>query len=252
MIGIVAAAGLRRRPGAFDPLDELAEVAAHEQLWLHVDAAHGGGVALSLGNRHKLAGIERADSIVWDAHKLMMMPALVTAVLFKERGHADEAFAQQASYLFLGEPIPEERWFDLGTRTLECTKRMMAIEVWSALRVRGEEFFGEVVDRLIVLAATLAGKLEQAADFELALYPELNIVCATATAPPAWSWGRRPRRAQSRTLRQRVVEDGRFYIVGAQLPDGYYLRSTIMNPLIEPSDFDELIEHLRLLMRPMP
>ena len=51
----------------------------------------------------------------------------------------------------------------------------------------------------------------------------------------------------NKALRQRVVEDGRFYIVGTQLPNGYFLRSTIMNPLIEPTDFDELLEHLRTL-----
>ncbi len=53
--------------------------------------------------------------------------------------------------------------------------------------------------------------------------------------------------AHNRALRQRVVEDGRFYIVGTQLADGYYLRSTIMNPLIEPADLDALLAHLRSL-----
>jgi L-2,4-diaminobutyrate decarboxylase len=124
---------------------------------------------------------------------------------------------------------------------------MMAIEVWSALRVHGEDFFNDIIDRLIVLAAELAAKLDAAADFELALQPELNIVC----------YRHRPRNLQpgpaldahNRALRQRVVEDGRFYIVGTQLPGGYYLRSTIMNPLTEPSDFDDLLGHLRELCR---
>ena len=243
VIGIVAAAG-STATGAFDPLDDLAEVAERHRLWLHVDAAHGGGVALSRGHRHKLAGIERADSVVWDAHKLMMMPALVTAVLFKDARHAYEAFAQQASYLFQA-AAPEDTWWDLGTRTLECTKRMMAIEVWATLRVHGEDWFGEVVDRLIVLAATLASKLEEAPDFELAMYPELNIVCYRYRPP-----GVEPGHlldTHNRALRQRVVEDGRFYVVGTDLPGGFFLRSTIMNPLIEPTDFDELLEHLREL-----
>ena len=54
---------------------------------------------------------------MWDAHKLLMMPALVTAVLFKREAHAYEAFAQQASYLFAG-THPDETWWDLGQRTL--------------------------------------------------------------------------------------------------------------------------------------
>jgi L-2,4-diaminobutyrate decarboxylase len=235
VIGIVAAAS-STATGAFDPLHDLADLAEREGLWLHVDAAHGGGAALSSTLRGKLAGIERADSIVWDAHKMMMMPALVTAVLFKRGGHAYEAFAQQASYLFAA-AAPEDTWWDLGTRTLECTKRMMSIEVWTALRVHGEKLFGDIVDRLCALTRTFAERIRASDDFELALEPELNIVCY------------RHKTADNRALRQRVVEDGRFYIVGTQLPGGYHLRSTIMNPLIEPSDFDDLLTHLRTLCR---
>ncbi|NVB81274.1 MAG: pyridoxal-dependent decarboxylase [Kofleriaceae bacterium] len=246
IVGIVAAAG-STATGAFDPLDELADLAAREGLWLHVDAAHGGGAAMSEAQRHKLRGIERADSVVWDAHKLLMMPALITAVLFKDGSHAYEAFAQQASYLFAN-AAPEETWYDLGTRTLECTKRAMAIEVWSTLRVHGEQLFGDIIDRLVGLAGELAARVVAAPDFELALVPELNIVCyrhrPAGIAPgPALD-------AHNRALRQRVVEDGRFYIVGTQLPGGYHLRSTIMNPLSEPTDFDDLISHLRVLSQP--
>jgi L-2,4-diaminobutyrate decarboxylase len=242
VIGLIAAAG-STVTGAFDPLDELAEVAARHRLWLHVDAAHGGGVALSPAHRHKLRGIERADSVVWDAHKLLMMPALVTGVLFKRQGHAYEAFAQEASYLFARTP-PDETWWDLGQRTLECTKRMMAIELWCALRVHGEAWFGQVVDRLFALAQTLAGEVAAAPDFELALAPEANIVCYRHR--PA---GVTDLDAHNRALRQRVVEDGRFYVVGTALPAGYHLRSTIMNPLSEPSDARALLDHLRGLCR---
>jgi len=191
---------------------------------------------MSPTHRGMLAGIERADSIVWDAHKLMMMPALVTAVLFKQGQHAYEAFAQRASYLF-AEARPETHWWDLGTRTLECTKRAMAVELWTALRVHGEEWFGAVIDRQVALTRAFAAKIAAAPEFELALQPDLNIICF------------RHRTADNRALQQRVVEDGRFYIVGTMLGDTYYLRATIMNPLTEESDFDQLLEHLRSLCR---
>lgn len=242
MIGIVAAAG-STAVGAFDPLDELADVAARHGLWLHVDAAHGGAVALSAAQRHKLAGIERADSVVWDAHKLLMMPALVTGVLFKHERHAYEAFAQQASYLYAA-TRPAQTWWDLGQRTLECTKRAMAIELWVALRARGEAWFAEVVDRQHALAVELAAKVAAAADFELAVAPASNIVCFRHTPAgvngPALD-------DHNRALRKRVVEDGRFYVVGTQLQAGYHLRSTLMNPLTESADLDALLAHLRAL-----
>lgn len=242
VIGIVAAA-CSTATGAFDPLDELADLAAERGLWLHVDAAHGGGVALSAAQRGKLRGIERADSVVWDAHKLLMMPALVTAVLFRREAHAYEAFAQEASYLFAA-ARPEETWWDLGQRTLECTKRMMGLEVWACLRAYGEELFGAIVDRQHALACELAALVEAAPDFELALAPESNIVCYRHTPP-----GARDLDAHNRALRARALADGRFYIVGTALPGGYFLRSTLMNPRIEPGDLAELLEHLRALCR---
>jgi len=242
VIGIVASAG-STATGAFDPLDELADVAERHHLWLHVDAAHGGGVALSATHRHKLRGIARADSVVWDAHKLLMMPALVTGVMFRRADHAYEAFAQQASYLFAA-TRPADTWWDLGQRTLECTKRMMAIELWCALRAHGEAWFGEVVDRLLALAAGLADRIAAAPDFELALAPESNIVCFRHRPE-----GVSDLDAHNRALRRRVVEDGRFYVVGTALPGGYQLRSTIMNPLTEPTDLDGLLDHLRGLCR---
>lgn len=244
VIGVVAAAG-STATGAYDPLDELADVAARHKLWLHVDAAHGGGAALSPAHRDKLRGIERADSVVWDAHKLLMMPALVTAVLFKREAHAYAAFAQEASYLFAAQR-PEATWWDLGQRTLECTKRMMAIELWVALRAHGEHWFGEVVDRQHALAAELAAKVSAAPDFELALAPASNIVCYRHR-PPGLTGAALD--DHNRALRRRVVEDGRFYIAGTQLPAGYFLRSTLMNPLIETSDLDALLAHLRELCR---
>lgn len=245
VIGIVAAAG-STATGAFDPLDELADFAAAEKLWLHVDAAHGGGVALSPQHRSKLRGIDRADSVVWDAHKLLMMPALVTAVLFKREGHAYEAFAQQASYLYANATAANQ-WWDLGTRTLECTKRMMAIELWCTLRVHGEKLFIDIVDRLLALGTALADKLAAAADFELAVVPESNIVCYRHR-PKALAPGIELD-THNQTLRKRVVKQGKFYIAGTQLESGYYLRSAIMNPLILDEDLDELIDHLRVLCR---
>ncbi len=245
VVGIVASAG-STATGAIDPLDELADVAARHGLWLHVDAAHGGGLALSETHRDRLSGIELADSIVWDAHKMLMMPALVTAVLFRREPHAYAAFAQEASYLFEGAE-PERTWWDLGQRTLECTKRMMAIELWCTLRALGESTFADIVDRQLELAAALAELVRASPDFELAVEPELNIVCfrhrqAGVTDPVRLD-------AHNADLRWRVVEDGRFYIVGTRLPSGYHLRTTLMNPLTEHGDLVALLERLRELCR---
>ena len=86
--------------GAFDPLPEIAAIAREEGLWFHVDAAHGGGILLSRKHRALLEGIGEADSVIWDAHKMMFVPALCTFVFFKDGRHSYQAFDQDAPYLF--------------------------------------------------------------------------------------------------------------------------------------------------------
>ena len=106
--------------GAFDDLHAIADVCEEHHVWLHVDAAHGGGLLMSRQHRHKLNGIERADSIVWDAHKMMFVPALCAAVLYRNSSHRFETFQQNAPYLF-DPSAPGMADIDSGMRTIECT-----------------------------------------------------------------------------------------------------------------------------------
>jgi L-2,4-diaminobutyrate decarboxylase len=94
-IAVVASAGTTAT-GAFDPLEEIADVCAAEGLWLHVDAAHGGSAALSPKLAPQLAGIGRADSVVWDLHKTLPFPALASLLAYARARDAYGAFAQQA------------------------------------------------------------------------------------------------------------------------------------------------------------
>ena len=86
--------------GAFDPLERIADICAKYGVWLHVDAAHGGAALLSPRHRHLVAGLERADSLTWDAHKMLFVPALCAFLFYKDKRHSYEAFRQNAPYLF--------------------------------------------------------------------------------------------------------------------------------------------------------
>jgi L-2,4-diaminobutyrate decarboxylase len=240
VIAVVASAG-STATGAYDPLAEIADFCESRGLWLHVDGAHGASAALSKVHRGLVAGIERADSVVWDAHKLMMMPALVTAVLFRDGRRAYEAFAQEASYLYTA-ARPDEEWWNLGTRTLECTKRMSALGLYTALAVHGRDVFADVIDRVFALGKALAARLDAAPDFELACPPEANILC--------FRW--RPSGVPYDELddvqalvRRRAVEHGRYYFLQTRLDGALWLRTAIMNPLIEDQDLDGLLGHIR-------
>ena len=83
--------------GLFDPLEEMAVFCEKYGLWFHVDGAHGAVALLSENEKIKVSGIERADSIIWDAHKMLQVPALCTAVLFKDQHHQWNNFRGEGS-----------------------------------------------------------------------------------------------------------------------------------------------------------
>jgi L-2,4-diaminobutyrate decarboxylase len=99
IVGVVACA-CATPTGAFDPLEDIADICRRHEVWLHVDAAHGGAAVLSDRHRHLVTGLERADSVVWDAHKMLFVPGLCAFVFYREKSRRFEAFRQDAPYLF--------------------------------------------------------------------------------------------------------------------------------------------------------
>jgi L-2,4-diaminobutyrate decarboxylase len=232
-MAIVASAG-STAVGAFDPLEQIADIAQREGMWLHVDGAHGASLSLSSRRKHLLKGIERADSVVWDAHKMLLMPALITAVLFKDANAGAAAFAQEAGYLFDDAGNPDDNWWDIGRRTVECTKRMMALKLYACLRAYGTALFQEHVDRVCDRAQALAAKARERG-LEVLVEPQCDIV---VFRPKGMDGGK------VAALRKRILDDGRFYLVQLHRKDGMWLRTTILNPLTTEQDLDELLSEL--------
>lgn len=236
---VVASAGTTAT-GSFDPLGGIADFCAENNLWLHIDGAHGFAVNLSPDLKHLTRGIERADSFVWDLHKMMLMPALLTAVVFRRGADAYGAFAQQASYLF--RDGDEEPWFDLAQRTIECTKPNLALTAWICLLAFGSDFFRDYVQRCAELTGHFARRIEAADDFALATRPDFNIICFRHE--PADLSGDALEEHQL-AVRERIVRSGAFYIVRTKLNDRWYLRCTVINPLTTEADIDALIAAVR-------
>lgn len=241
VVGIVANC-CSTATGVFDPLESIADFCEAHSLWLHVDGAHGASLAFSSKHRGKLKGIERAHSVVWDLHKMMGLPALSTAVLFRDKRHSYETFSQDASYLFEGER-GETAHFNLGERTIECTKRGMGTTAYGMLTLLGTSWFGEHVDTLLERAQDLAALMDEAPDFELACPPEANIVCFRYF--PVGDLSSEDLDQLQRELRQKVIETGEFYIVETELNGSHWLRATVMNPLTRTRDLRRLLQVVR-------
>lgn len=160
--------------GAFDRVAPLAEVAERHGLWLHVDASYGGGALLSRKHRHLLDGVERADSVAWNPHKMMGVPLSCSALLLRERGRLVATHGMRADYLFHDD---YDDTLDLGDRGLQCGRKVDALKLWFSWQVRGDRGYERRIDHLFDLAAGFREAVRSREGFRLIREQEGTNVC---------------------------------------------------------------------------
>ncbi|MEM9822335.1 MAG: aminotransferase class I/II-fold pyridoxal phosphate-dependent enzyme [Bacteroidota bacterium] len=225
--------------GSYDDLESLAQFCQQHQLWFHVDAAHGGAAIFSKQHQALLKGIEQADSIVMDFHKMLLCPALATGLFFRKESHSYQTFAQRAQYLW--DQASTQEWHNLAKRTFECTKYMMGVKIYSIFRTHGTQLFEDFVDRLYGLGQQFAQLIQARPHFELAVDPECNIVCFRLIPP---DFPVEALNTLNKNIRQTLIETQRFYIVQTQLKGQVYLRTTIMNPFTTEKILQSLLDEI--------
>lgn len=226
--------------GAIDDLDFLATFCAEHGIWLHVDAAHGGGFLLSPEFRPRFAGIDRADSVTWDAHKMMFVPALCTFVFFKDKKHSYQTFSQDAPYLF--DPAMSDLDFESGLRTFECTKGNLVLPLFAILCTIGTAGIARLLEGLARETRNFHQLLEDSVDFEALHVPETNILCFRYL--PGGVAQDQLDQIQDE-VRARLLRQGDFYLTGTLLRGKRCLRVSVMNPLTTAADFQALLENIR-------
>ncbi|MBE0636929.1 MAG: aminotransferase class V-fold PLP-dependent enzyme [Bacteroidales bacterium] len=243
-ITVIAVAGSApsTASGMYDDLEEIGRFCRKHSLWFHVDGAHGGAAIFSLKYKHLLKGIEMADSVVIDAHKMMMAPVLATFLLFKNKVHSYATFNQKALYLW--EKQEEEEWYNYAKRTFECTKLMMSVKFYTIVKAYGIGIFDEFVTRQYDLGKTFAEKIRQHKNFELFLEPDSNIVCFRYFTEILDDTALNDLNS---LIRRKVLELGDFYIVHTTLNGNTWLRVSLMNPFTGDSTLDDLLNHLVII-----
>lgn len=137
--------------GAYDPLAQIAAVAQREHLWFHVDGAWGASVLLSPTHRRLMQGVAQADSVVWDAHKMMGMTLMCSVLLVKQRGLMLNTFSTEGTdYLF---HAADTELIDLGPGTMHCGRRVDAVKLWLTWKHLGDRGWAARIDHYFELAA---------------------------------------------------------------------------------------------------
>jgi L-2,4-diaminobutyrate decarboxylase len=238
----VAANACSTATGTYDDLEAIGDFCEKYGLWLHVDGAHGMGVLFSDKYKNRVKGIHRADSIVIDFHKMLLVPALNTLVMFKNGEKSYETFAQKASYLF--QKSQNNVWYNSAIRTIECTKSALGIIAYTAIKYYGTSYYKEYIDSRYDLATRFAAIIKSEKNFQLVAEPESNIVCFRYN----------PKGTDTNELNQvnagirdKIIKEGSFYIVQTELDGEIWLRLTIINPITSENDLRNLLKRISVI-----
>ena len=158
--------------GAFDPLDAIADIAEKYGIWMHTDAAYGGSMCFHPEFDEHFAGIGRSDSITWDAHKIMGVPLICSALIVRKKGLLTKHFDEKATYLFQD----DSENFNPGTRSIQCGRRNDGLKLWSAWKSHGNTGYQKRMERLRHLTLFARDIVVNHPDLNLAIEPEsLNL-----------------------------------------------------------------------------
>ena len=217
--------------GLYDPIKEIGECCQAYDCWLHLDSPHGASAILSEKYRSFLEGIELADSLIWDAHKMMQTSTLSTAVLFKQQKHLAHTFEQKGSYLFYEK---ENLGVDSLPYQLECTKAPLATKLFLTLAMTGEKGMGDFVTTLYDKTRTLARHIDQCDGFSVEMPVESNIIC----------FRYQPEQFDQLLLREALIKDGHYYITTTEIHGVRHLRIVVMNTLTDLAIIQGLLKEI--------
>jgi aromatic-L-amino-acid decarboxylase len=244
---IVAMAGTTNT-GAVDDLAALRRIADRERMWLHVDAAYGGGMLLSRRSPGLLAGIEAADSITIDPHKWFYAPLDAGAVLVRDAARLTASFGLRPPYLTdeLDEAGERYQYYVHG---FEQSRRFRGLKVWLSFKRYGAEQIGRWIDANVEQARHLWELAEAHPDFRAAARPPMSAVCLRfepAGQPvfdPA-SGAADPLARLHHQVARRVEAGGRFWISTTLLKGRWWFRINPVNVRTRREHMDELMDLL--------
>lgn len=155
--------------GSIDPLSPMAEIAGDAGVHFHVDAAWGGPLLFSEEHRHKLAGIELADSVTIDGHKQLYLPMGMGMLMLRDPLSA-RSIEKHARYII------RPNSFDLGKRAMEGSRPNASLLYHAALNIIGRRGYEFLIDEGIRKARYMAAAIRALPEFELLVEPEINIL----------------------------------------------------------------------------
>ncbi|XP_038130832.1 acidic amino acid decarboxylase GADL1-like [Cyprinodon tularosa] len=239
--------------GAFDPIDEIADICEKYKMWLHVDACWGGAVILSNKHKHLMKGIQRVNSVAWNPHKMLMACLQCSAFLVRDKTRLlQHCHSARASYLF-----QQDKFYDLsydtGDKSVQCSRKPDAFKFWLMWKALGTRELEHRVDRALVMARYLAEQMKKREGFKLLMEPEFANVCFWYIPPSLRDlpdcpefWKKLHNVAP--LIKERMMKKGSM-MVGYQPHGGRanFFRMVVISPQVSKQDMDFVLDEIHSL-----
>jgi aromatic-L-amino-acid decarboxylase len=229
---VVATAGTTNA-GTIDPLAALADLALIENVWLHVDAAYGGFFQLTERGRERLAGIERADSIVADPHKGLFV-AMGSGCLLVRDGEALRRAHTAGAADYLQDTLGSDQLPDFADYSLDLTRNFRGLRVWLPLHLHGIAAFREALDEKLDLAELVHADLDVSPHLITDLQPELSTVVFRMEDDD-----------RTVQLLRQINADGRVHLSSTRIDGHFAIRICILHHRIDKTRIDDLLNAIR-------
>ena len=225
--------------GAVDPLEAMADYCEAQDIWLHVDAAHGGFATVTEEGKRLLRGIERADSIVLDAHKWFFQPYEVGGLLVKDLRTLERAFA--VKHDILQDTIWGADHPNFSDRNLQLSRSVRALKIWMSVQTFGMAAFRQAVSHGMELAHRIEEYIEDSPVLEMLTPATLGIACFRVN-PANADLGEDVLEEINRTVLARVFWEDRAFISSTLLHGTFALRMCVINHSTTWDDVRETLE----------
>lgn len=252
IISIVANAGTTGT-GAIDPLDDIADIidqhyeSTGKRIFFHVDAAHGAGFLAAPSFRGKFKGIERADSVTMDGHKMFYTHYSCGGIIFKDKTDPSNFLKQSADYIL----DDQDQHYNSGKQTVEGSRGTGGIlQLYSAIKSLGEEGYDVVLNHIADMTKYLAELADRSEDIEKLHDPELNMLSIRYVPKGLDPVDDLETINQiNKRINELVYEDGEFYIGNNNLRrEGGNIdvqRVIVVNPYVERETMDALVKKIQ-------
>jgi aromatic-L-amino-acid decarboxylase len=231
---LVSAAAGTTNTGAIDPLDAIADVAAAERLWFHVDAAYGGFFRLTARGTDRFVGIDRADSITLDPHKGLFLPYGTGGLVVRDREALRAAHFEGAAYL--QDLLPAGELPNYSDLSPELSRGVRGLRVWFPLVLHGVDAFRTALDEKLDLAERAHRGLAEDPLVELGWDPQLTVVTFRLRGADL---------PTNESFLRRINASGRVFLSSTRIDDGYWIRICVVSHRTHADRIDECVEIVR-------